>query len=288
MKHPIIAMTLAILMLTSPVEIFAKSTKDNIMKQIIVTNQQGDIAVYKNQQAHNENIIFLHGDSGRASQWMDVMNIVSNEYQTIGFDFMGHGNSAPSANADYSLAARAQNIEVVAIAEDLPSFMIVAHSGGAAVALEYAANHADKVRGILLIEPATDPRAFPEEMKQGLIGALSSPAALETIQGYYASQAGSDPAVIAQIQDDAAAVNADARFGVAEALLNWNPEASVNGYDGKIEMHMIKANDNPAALYHLNPNIEHHILTNVGHWVQLDAPEQIAEIVLDFAKKLEN
>lgn len=96
-----------------------------------------------------------------------------------------------------------------------------------------------------MIEPTTDPRGMPEDMKQGFIGALISPAAAETIKGYYASIAGDDPAIIAQVQDDAAIVNPQARKDVAIALLNWNPETSINAYNGPIEMQLIAANDHP-------------------------------------------
>lgn len=287
MKYPIMAFASTLMMLSATTEIYAHSTKETTMKQIISTRENGNVAVYKTAQKSKTNILFLHGDSGRASQWADVMNIVGDAHSTISFDFRGHGNSEPATDNDYSLSGRTQDIELVADEHIMQPFILVAHSGGGAVALEYAALHPNKVKGILLIEPATDSRGMPEDMKQGFMGALSSPAALETIQGYYASISGGDPAVIAQIQDDAAVVNKDARFGVAEALLNWNPEPALNAITYPVEMHVIEANDNPAALYHLNPAIKHHLLTNIGHWVQLDAPELIASIVLDFANRLE-
>lgn len=254
------------------------------LKMIATIN--GEIATYASQAKPNIPLVFLHSDSGRASQWADVMQLLESQYQTIGFDFVGHGNSEPNAQVNYGIKARASDLAGVVDGLKIEPFILVVHSGSVAVALEYAANNADNVKGLLLIEAATDPRGMPENMKQGFVAALNSPAAAETIQGYYASIAGGDPAIIAQVQDDAAIVNDQARRDVAIALLDWNPETSINAYIGDIEMHLIAANDHPGALYHLNPNIEHHLLTESGHWVQLNAPQKIADIVNVFASKL--
>lgn len=58
--------------------------------------------------------------------------------------------------ADYSIAMEVDAIEAVASGKGLESFHIVAHSGGAAIALAYAAAHSDRVRSLAIDEPAFD------------------------------------------------------------------------------------------------------------------------------------
>ena len=252
---------------------------------MIISGPENQIATYKTGRTGDMPIIFLHGDSGRASQWDPVMQLLDTG---ISFDFSGHGASEPHGAGDYSFKARAADMQAVVTAHSLDQFVIVAHSGSVGVAFEYAGAHADQVAGILLIDPATDARQMPAEMRQGFLDALSGPDAAEAVKGYYASIAGSNPTVIAQVQADADVVHPDARIGIATTLLSWNPEDAVAHYDGPVEVMITPFNDNPAAIYHLMNGVTPTVISDTGHWIQLDAPEVIADAVKDFILTLKN
>ena len=78
----------------------------------------------------------------------------------------------PAANGDYSFDGRAEDVAAIADAFHLERFVIVAHSGGAGVALAYAAGNADRVAGILMVDPATNPRALPQEIRDRFVSIL--------------------------------------------------------------------------------------------------------------------
>lgn len=279
-----LALVTALLMSTGTTEALTTIEKETMMTPLMIDGPQGQLATYAIGAGDKQPILFLHGDSGRASQWAPVMALLGNDRPTLSFDFRGHGASAPADNSDYSIAGRAEDVGVVV--QGLQQFVLVAHSGGAAVALEYANTHAEQVQAILLVEPATDPRGMPKEMRQGFLAALAGPGGVEALKGYYASIAGTNPETIATVQADVEAVHADARLGVAEALLGWNPEVALAGYAGPVAMLVVPTNDTPAALYHLQSSMEHTVLQTPGHWVQLDAPQTVADEVTRFILSL--
>ncbi len=257
---------------------------DKGMNIMMITGPENQIATYSVGEAGVMPIVFLHGDSARASQWNPVMQVLGTGYS---FDFSGHGASEPHGAGDYSFAARAADLQAVVAAYELERFVIVAHSGSVGTALEYAGAHGDQVAGVMLVDPATDPRQMPAEIRDGFMAAIAGPDGAEAVKGYYASIGGSNREVIAQIQADADVVDPDARLGFAQALINWNPEVALAGYSGPLEILITPANDNPAAIHHFT-KITPTMVPDTGHWVHLDAPEVVADAVKGFILTLNN
>ncbi len=68
-------------------------------------------------------------------------------------DFRGHGESDPAEDGDYSVASLASDVAAVAEQLSLRRFFLAGHSLGAAVAIEYASHHPERVAGLLLVDP---------------------------------------------------------------------------------------------------------------------------------------
>src|SRR5205085_2092881 len=101
--------------------------------------------------------------------------------RAIALDFRGHGRSAPPPDGDYSIAGLAADVERVADALALERFVLAGHSMGGAVAVAYAGANAQRVGGLLLLDPAADGRALPAGLRAGVLSALRSPAYLQTV-----------------------------------------------------------------------------------------------------------
>jgi len=249
----------------------------------MIPGPQGQLAMLDGGARSGFPILFLHADSGRASQWQPVMDIVGTSYRTIAFDFRGHGESAPATDQDYSYEGRAADVRTVADALTLEKVIVVAHSGAAAVALTFAAQNPDRVAGVLLVDPPTDPRALPPEIRDGFLRDLAGPNALQAQKAFYTALAGPAAEVRDEVLGDTEAVDPAARLGVARALASWNPEPTLAGYHGPLMVLASPANDTPAAIYRLRNTIPHRVIPEVGHWIQLDKPGVVADAVLDFA-----
>jgi pimeloyl-ACP methyl ester carboxylesterase len=252
-----------------------------------IRGTQGKLAAREVGSGRRLPVLFLHADSGSADQWQEIQARVAPERRAVAFDFRGHGASEAAANDDYGYAGRAEDVASVASALDLLRFVIVAHSGGAAVALAYAATHPDRVAGMLLVDPPSDPRVMPQKAKDEMLQGLAGPRSLEAQKAFYASIAGADPLVRDRVLADCERVAAKARLGVAEALARWNPEPTLNAWGGPIAIVSAATNDNGHALFDLRPDISHTLVPDVGHWIQLEKPDVVEDAVRRFVARVE-
>jgi pimeloyl-ACP methyl ester carboxylesterase len=257
------------------------------IKEQVVRGQQGRLATFEAGQGDRFPVLFLHADAGSARQWKEMVLRVAAERRAVAFDFRGHGASEPAANHDYGYAGRAEDVSSVTDALGLQRCLLVAHSGGAAVGLHFAAEHPERVAGLLLVDPATDPRALPAAIREGMLRDLAGPRSLEVHQAYYASIAGDDPAVRERVLADCADVSAPARLGVTRALAEWNPEPSLHAWRGPSFILASSANDNGHALYDLRPDLAHRVVAGVGHWIALEKPELVEQTLRSFLFELE-
>ncbi|MFW0759282.1 alpha/beta fold hydrolase [Pseudomonas sp. H11T01] len=252
------------------------------MRQTLFAGTQGNLAVIEAGHGEGVPVLFLHADSGRANQWAGMLEPIGRHRKVYALDSRGSGDSSPAANGDYSYAGRAQDIIDIAAALKLDRFIIVAHSGSGAAALDYAAKHVDRVAGLFLLDPPTDPRALPDDVRAGMLEALNGPASLDVQQGFYATIAGNNVQVKSRVLEDCAAVDAAARLGFAVAFANWNPEPALDAWKGPIFLLVSSANDNPNALYALRPELPHAVVADTGHWIQLDQPDKVEREILRF------
>lgn len=105
-------------------------------------------------------VICLHAIGHDAADFADVQRRFADRYRVIALDWPGHGGSA--ADSTPASATRYTHVLAAAIdALDLDRVTLLGNSIGGAAALEYAAAHPDRVRGLLLenpggLDPGTD------------------------------------------------------------------------------------------------------------------------------------
>ena len=227
-------------------------------------------------------VIFIHADPGRATQWKMVMKPLSKKHDVAAFDSRGSGDSQAPANGDYSYEGRASDIGAVADAYQMKRFVLVAHSAGAAVALQYAAMNGDRVAGLMMVDPATDPRAMPAKARASFIKDMTGPDSAQAFATYVESIAGENPKVRTQVIADAKKLNAEGRAGVAKATANWNPEITLKAYKGPMFILSTPATNKAGALYSLVPTIAHEVVPTKGHWIQMDHPDLVQKAIERF------
>ena len=210
------------------------------------------------------------------------MTRLTKKHDVAAFDSRGSGDSAPPANGDYSYEGRAADIGAVADAYQMKRFVIVAHSAGAATALQYAALNGARVAGLMMVDPATDPRAMPAKARDGFIKDMTGPKSAEAFATYVESIAGQNVEVRKQVMLDAKKLNAEGRAGVAKATGSWNPEITLNAYKGPMFVISTPATDNAGALYRLVSTIPHEVVPTKGHWIQLDHPDVVQKAIETF------
>ena len=66
------------------------------MFSTMINTRQGQLAAYEN--GRGPPILFLHADSGRASQWFEIAERLGPDHRVVCFDFHGSGDSSPARN----------------------------------------------------------------------------------------------------------------------------------------------------------------------------------------------
>jgi len=127
-------------------------------------------------------VIFVHSLAGNALQWSSQLKHLRKERRAIALDLRGHGLSESPRNGEYSINSLAEDIEAVADASGLQRFILVGHSLGATVSIDYAGRYPEKVAGLLLADPSGDARKLPAEQIQPFLAALESESYAEVLK----------------------------------------------------------------------------------------------------------
>lgn len=132
-----------------------------------------DLDLYYDQTGDDTHytIICLHGLASNATRWHEFLgnSKLSKHGQMLALDLRGHGRSM--THKAYSRSDWCNDLDNLITRINMPCILI-GHSLGAQIALEYARLHGEKLDGIVLIDPV-----FP----QALTGVLRKVAKLRLV-----------------------------------------------------------------------------------------------------------
>jgi pimeloyl-ACP methyl ester carboxylesterase len=97
-------------------------------------------------------LLFLSGGFGTLRNWDRVIGLLGEKYRTVRFDARARGKSGTSA--DYSVGAAVDDIGRVIEATDIHRPVLAGWSYGATIAVRHAAQHPERVGGLVLIDGA--------------------------------------------------------------------------------------------------------------------------------------
>jgi pimeloyl-ACP methyl ester carboxylesterase len=113
-------------------------------------------------------VLLLSGGFGTVRNWDRVIRLLDGRYRTVRFDARARGKSGGSA--DYSVEAAVDDIGRVIDATDIERPVLAGWSQGATLAVRYAAQHPERVRGLVLIDGAYPITMFDEAGKEKVRG----------------------------------------------------------------------------------------------------------------------
>ena len=92
-------------------------------------------------------IVFLHGNNLQSS-YFSKQRVLEKEFQLLFVDSLGHGKSG-DLQGEISFAYLSDSLEELLSSLSIEKCLLVGHSDGANLALEYAGRHGERVAGIL-------------------------------------------------------------------------------------------------------------------------------------------
>jgi pimeloyl-ACP methyl ester carboxylesterase len=227
--------------------------------------------------------VFLHSLAGNASQWSSQLEHLRPERRAVALEWRGHGRSGAPADGDYSVPSAAADVEEAVGRLGLERFVLVGHSGGGLVALQYAADHPERVAGLLLADPSGDFRKVPAEQMDPLIAALDSEAYAATIGQYWGfNLTGATPATRERVMADLEATPKETVVGFFGAVRGYDPLPALRSYVGPMLSVATPINDALFSLHNLGADLPHTTFAGTGHWLHMDKPEEFNRVLDGF------
>ncbi|MBI4981033.1 alpha/beta hydrolase [Candidatus Woesearchaeota archaeon] len=106
---------------------------------------------------HPLTLVFLHGVGGNWTIWKQEMQYLhQKEYSTLGIDLRGHGLSdAPLEFEKYHLSYFAQDVHQIIHHEKITQFVLIGHSLGGCIAINYCMHHPKHLPASLVLVEST-------------------------------------------------------------------------------------------------------------------------------------
>ncbi len=170
--------------------------------------------------------LLVHGWLSSHRWWLPVLERLPLGVRGYAVDLRGAGESEP-APGGHTLVGYAADLHAFAEALGLPAFLLVGHSMGGGVALRYALDHPERLKGLMLVNPLapfgtrTDPQmdawvraqqGNPEGIRAMVQLAFATPPAPEVMEALVADALRWGPAAYFDTVDDMA------RFRVVDLL----------------------------------------------------------------------
>src|SRR5690606_27301517 len=112
--------------------------------------------LYFRELGEGQPLIFLHGIFGSSDNWLTHARVLSESYRTFAVDLRNHGQSPHHDTFDYPAMA-ADVLELIE-KHDLRDPVIIGHSMGGKVAMNFAVAYPDKLQKLIVVDIA--PKAY--------------------------------------------------------------------------------------------------------------------------------
>src|SRR5205823_3803160 len=110
----------------------------------------GHRVVYRTAGSGGPVLLLIHGVTGNARQWDDVVPLLAERYTVVAPDLLGHGESA-KPRGDYSLGAYAAGVRDLLVALGHRRATVVGHSLGGGVAMQFAYEYPPFAERLVLV-----------------------------------------------------------------------------------------------------------------------------------------
>ncbi|MEK7160936.1 MAG: alpha/beta hydrolase [Patescibacteria group bacterium] len=127
---------------------------DSFLKQKWLSGTRGKICYFISQQFPGQpTLIFLHGLSANHTTWLATAQALEKlQFNVLLLDLRGHGHSDKSKQRDlYRWPVFTQDLREIIRQENLTRVILIGYSFGGSIALDYASQYPDSVRGLFIV-----------------------------------------------------------------------------------------------------------------------------------------
>lgn len=118
--------------------------------------ETNDIETYYDEFGSGRPLIVLHGSTDDHRGWAEQLQPLSDEFHVFVYDLRGHGKTGGSKLDRYTIDTYADDLRAFIAAIELDQRPIVfGHSLGGIIGYNFAANHPDKLAGLITVASPT-------------------------------------------------------------------------------------------------------------------------------------
>lgn len=229
-------------------------------------------------------VLFVHGLGGTSGQWRAQLSHLRSTRRALALDLRGHGDSAPGQG--YTIADYASDVAAAADALGLDRFVLAGHSLGASVAIEYAGHHPGRLAGLLLVDPNGDQTKIPREELDPFLESLARDPQGEMEWYFKQILVASRPEVADRVLADLALAPPQVLRSSLESSFAYCPLPALTDYGGPVLSIIGDMNSLPYSLHNLVEGLPHRLIPGTSHWVMMDEPEELNEVMDAFLASL--
>jgi pimeloyl-ACP methyl ester carboxylesterase len=151
------------------------------------------------ERAEAPPIVCVHGYTSSAQAFNALARHLQDRYRILALDVRGHRKSAWSPTGGYRYADQASDLAAFAKQLGLDKFVLIGTSMGGIIAMAYAAEHADRLRGLVINHIGPDAEAGTQRITQ-MVG--SRPNDFATLEDAMAYRRATSPITAARSEAD--------------------------------------------------------------------------------------
>ena len=129
-------------------------------------------------------LVCVHGYTSSAEAFNAPARHWQDRFHILAPDVRGHGESAWSPAAAYHYADQVGDLAALVDQLELPHFVLVGTSMGGIIAMGYAAEHADRLRGLVINDIGPDPEPGSQRITGLVVSRPQDFASLEEAMAY--------------------------------------------------------------------------------------------------------
>jgi pimeloyl-ACP methyl ester carboxylesterase len=230
-------------------------------------------------------VILVHGWTCDETTWNSQVPALSKEYRVVTLDLPGHGQSGSPKNGKLSMDLFARAVEAVRKESKADRIVVVGHSMGTPVVIEYARLYPQHTAAMVFVDGLVNlPVGTQGPDPHAMSGADGLKARETMIRGMFSASTTPDMQkhilLMMLAAPDSTAVGAmQATFDRA----NWEGDVFNQPILGLYADHS-RSGDRPYMNAHF-PNMDYQEIEGTGHFLMMEKPEEFNRLLIAFLDK---
>ena len=272
---------------------------------MIQTIEYQDHQIYTLTEGNGEVIIFLHGWPTNSRLWKSQVETLKTDYKVITLDWLGFGKSDKPTENKYTFTKKKEILDAVlsVLLKRHEKVTIVAHDIGGPPAIIWASENEERVKQLILLNTIIYPfKTITDALSEILLS-------IPLLKDIFVSQFGlrlvmktntksGDKAINKKIEDILEVYKNVKNTIKWKTLLEPLREGRKNEIhsisekfrDLRIKKYLVIAKDDPLCYAHIkklsieNPNVPAYYIKGCGHFIPIDKPNALNEILIKILK----